>query len=214
MLFGLLLAVGLAWIALGLWLYLWSSYKGKTTAKAFTTLGPVLIALLGALLRQTGADWVLFGTAALFLAADIFICYSLVPGVLVFLAGHVGLICRAVLDGAPLAAVLVPGALGCLALTVRYRKRFSVMGASSAALVVYVFVLFGMVGAIISMLWVEGGHFAAKTVACLGALCFLCSDLLLGDAIVMDRKTEYRNRWIMCLYEPAVLLLILAPYIA
>lgn len=214
MLFIVLLAAGLAWIALGLWLYLWSPYKGKTTVKAFTTLGPVMIAFAGALLRQSTADWVLCATAVLFLLADIFICYSLVPGVLVFLAGHIGLIARAILDGAPLAAVLVPGALGCLVLAVCYRKRFAAVGASSAALIVYVFVLFGMAGAIGSLFWVPGGHLPAKLVAGLGAGCFLCSDLLLGDAIVMNRKTEFRNRWIMCLYEPAVLLLVLAPYTA
>lgn len=201
---------GVLWVALGLWLYLFSPYKGNVLCKALTTAGPVLLALLGAWQQSSLQSRVLLLSLCLFLAADVCIDFSLLPGVLVFLLGHVGLIAGCLLSGSGWQALLFPGVLGCLALAWAYRRRLKTMGALAAALLVYVFVLFGMVGSLMGLLC--RGFTNARLLAGLGALLFLASDLLLGDTIVTGRKSHAKDVWVMCLYETALLCLVLAPF--
>lgn len=205
--------LGFLWIFFGLWLYMFSRWKDRIPCKVFTTAGPVLLALAGALRQPSDHSWALFAAAFLFLLADIFINLSLLPGVLVFLLGHIGLIVRCFLLGSSWAALLVPAVLGCAFTAFVYRRQLKGMGPLAIALLVYVAVLFGMVGGILSLVHVQG--LSLQTVsAALGALLFLASDLLLGDIIVTGCKTRTKDCWVMYLYEIAVLLLALAPFAA
>ena len=205
--------LGFAWILFGLWLYMFSKWKDNVLCKALTTLGPVLLAGYALVQQPDTPGWALFISAVLFLVADILINSSLLPGVLVFLLGHIGLIVRCFLLGSSWAALLIPAVLGCALMAFVYRRRLKAMGPLAVALLVYVAVLFGMVNSILSLVQVQG--LSLQTVsAALGALLFMASDLLLGDIIVTGRKSRTKDCWVMYLYEFAVLLLVLAPFAA
>lgn len=203
--------IGFVWVFFGLWLYMFSRWKDNVLCKAFTTLGPVLLALYALVQQPSTPAWVLFVSVVLFLVADILINSTLLPGVLVFLLGHIGLIVRCFLLGSTWLSLLVPAVLGCALMAFVYRRQLKAMGPLSIALLVYVAVLFGMVSSILSLVQVQGLSLQTASAA-LGALLFLASDLLLGDIIVTQRKSRTKDCWVMYLYEIAVLLLVLSVF--
>ncbi len=210
-----LLAAGLVWAGLGIWLYLEKAGRFALVYKGCTTAGPALIALAGAVLRGTAADWVLAASALLFVAADVALEIRMSCGVLLFLAGHLGVIALALQRGAPFGAMLAAGAFGAVYMYLRHRRNRKKLGALVPVLSVYSFVLFAMLGACLAGLWSAGGVLHCGPAALLtaaGAVCFTASDLLLGEDLVSGSRTRARRWWIMVLYEAAVLLLVLAPF--
>ncbi len=196
--------LGLLWNALFLWLYLWSPGKGSVWYKGGATLGSVLIAAIG-VAHKGGESWILLAAAFLCLAADVWIQHSLIPGVLVFLAAHIGFILWNCVQGGILWLGFLLGIVGCVICLWAYRTYISSFREKAVPLAVYVFVLLSMWGTALSLLWTLRG--SSAFLAFLGATFFLASDMILGNTIATGRTSATRDRWVMCLYEPAILLL-------
>ncbi len=206
--FWLLLALGYGWQGVFLWLYLERPGDKRLFYKAATTAGPALIALAGAGLRGAATDWLLLTSVLLFVAADALLEIHMAIGVLLFLAGHVGIGVILLGQGASPAVAVSAGLVGLSAVVWVHRKRLVKLG---KLMLVYVLVLFAMLGAALSCA-ARPGAGAASIVTALGSGMFVASDMLLGDAMLRGYRTRSRHWWIMGLYESAVLLLALAPF--
>ena len=201
---GIIWAGGLFLIGVFLKLYLWGPGKGSTLHKAAATFVSVLISLDGAL-RFGGWAWVLFIAVLLCMAADIWIQYSLIPGVLVFLSAHLFFIGWMALKGGVLSWNLLIGAAICGLLLWLYRRYLKGMGAQAVFLSLYLLILMSMLATALSLPFVSQS--AGASIIAGGASLFAASDLILGASIVTGRKTELKDRLIMLFYEPAVFLL-------
>ncbi len=212
LIFWCLLLVGFTWTGVFVWYYLEKPGNKRLLYKAAATAGPALLALAGALWRGRPTDWLLFVAAVLFVAADVALEVHMLSGVLLFLAGHLGVCIILRGQGASLRVAGTAALLGLAAVLWVHRSRFKKMGRLTPVLLVYVTVLFAMLGAAVSCLWQPDAG-AATAVTAVGAGCFVVSDMLLGDAMLCGYRTRSRHWWIMGLYETAVLLLALAPYL-
>ena len=190
-------------------LYLWGPGKGSTVCKAAATFVSVCLSFGGAL-RFGGWAWIVFAAVSLCMAADIWIQYSLIPGVLVFLSAHLCFIAWMVLSGGRLGWNLLLSAVVCVCLLWIYRRHLKAFGIQSAGLSVYLLILlcmfFTAAGMPVSL------HSARVWILLAGALCFVSSDLLLGASIVTGKKSGWKDKAVMLLYEPAVFLLAMSVF--
>ena len=161
-------------------------------------------------LRFGGWAWIVFAAVFLCMAADIWIQYSLIPGVLVFLSAHIFYITWIVLSGGMLGWNLLLSCVVCGCLLWLYRRHLKSFGAQSIGLSIYLLILLCMVSTAISLPFAVNSLGAWIVLS--GALLFVSSDLILGASIVTGRKSGWKDKAIMLLYEPAVFLLALSPF--
>ena len=190
-------------------LYLWGPGKGSTVCKAAATFVSVCVSFFGAL-RFGGWAWIVFAAVFLCMAADIWIQYSLIPGVLVFLSAHIFYITWIVLSGGMLGWNLLLSCVVCGCLLWLYRRHLKSFGVQSIGLSIYLLILLCMVSTAISLPFAVNSLGAWIVLS--GALLFVSSDLILGASIVTGGKSGWKDKAIMLLYEPAVFLLALSPF--
>lgn len=95
-------------------------------------------------------------------------------------------------------------------MAVRYWRYLPKLKGTAFFLLIYVIILFSMASVALSFLWNVSG--AGKALVVIGAACFVTSDLVLGDSIARELRSDFRDRLVMLLYEPAVFLLALGTF--
>lgn len=196
-------------IGIFLKLYLWGPGKGSTVCKAAATFVSVCISFSGALYFG-GWFWTVCIAAFLCMVADIWIQYSLIPGVLVFLSAHLFFIAWMFFSGGQLGWNLLFSAIVCGFLLWGYRRWLKAFGSQSLFLSVYLFILLCMAFTAASIPFTRQS--AGVWMLLAGALCFVASDLILGASIITGKKSEWKDKAVMLLYEPAVFLLTLSVF--
>ena len=189
--------------------FLWGPGKGKVVYKGATTLVAVAVALFGAVCCG-GAAWLGFVGVLLCFVADVWIHFSLIPGVLVFLSAHLCFIGWMLTEGGSFGWNLLLIPVGCALLAVRYWRYLPKLKGTAFFLLIYVMILFSMASVALSFIWEVSE--TEKMFLIAGAACFVSSDLVLGDSIARERHSDFRDRLVMLLYEPAVFLLALGTF--
>ena len=91
-----------------------------------------------------------------------------------------------------------------------YRRWLKAFGSQSLFLSVYLFILLCMAFTAASIPFTRQS--AGVWMLLAGALCFVASDLILGASIITGKKSEWKDKAVMLLYEPAVFLLTLSVF--